>query len=109
MSGWEAGGGVSLDDALARLDDVEVAALVVTAIERDGMLSGPDLAGLGHVLDRSRHAVVASGGVSSAQDLRALGALAVGDRRLAGVIVGKALVDGVLGVEEAIAACAASG
>ena len=54
--------------------------------------------------------VVASGGVGSAGDLVALAALrsARGDR-LAGAVVGKALVDGRLGVEEAIAACATSG
>jgi phosphoribosylformimino-5-aminoimidazole carboxamide ribotide isomerase len=108
VAGWEAGGGVTLDDALGRLEDVEVAALVVTAIERDGMLGGPDTEGLGRVLERSRHAVVASGGVSSVADLRALGELERSGRRLAGAIVGKALVDGVMGLEEAVRACEAS-
>jgi len=108
VAGWESGVGVSLDEAVARLAQVELAALVVTSIERDGMLAGPDLAGLGHVLARSRHPVVASGGVSSAADLRALAGLVADGRRLEGAIVGKALVDGVLGIEEAVAACAAS-
>ena len=108
VAGWEAGGGVSLDEAIARLEEVDVAAVVVTAIERDGMLAGPDVDGLAHVLARSSHPVVASGGVSSAADLRTLAGLAADGRRLAGAIVGKALVDGVLGIEEAVAACAAS-
>jgi phosphoribosylformimino-5-aminoimidazole carboxamide ribotide isomerase len=109
VAGWKAGGGVTLDDALARLADVEVAALVVTAIERDGMLGGPDLDGLGHVLETTTHAVVASGGVSSVADLHALAGLERSGRRLAGAIVGKALVDGVVGIEEAVRACEASG
>jgi phosphoribosylformimino-5-aminoimidazole carboxamide ribotide isomerase len=109
VSGWAAGGGISLDDALARLDKVELAALVVTSIERDGMLQGPDTAGLARVVGRTRHDVVASGGVRSADDLRALGALRVHGRALAGAIVGKALVDGVLEIEEAVRACAVSG
>ncbi len=109
VSGWEHGGGVSLDEALTRLEDVEVAALVVTSIERDGMLDGPDTDGLAHVLAASRHDVVASGGVRSEHDLHALAALRAGGRSLAGAIVGKALVDGVLGIEEAVKACAASG
>jgi phosphoribosylformimino-5-aminoimidazole carboxamide ribotide isomerase len=57
--------------------------------------------------------VVASGGVGQADDLRSLAALtvAVGDgpRRLAGAIVGKALVDGRVTMEEALAACVPSG
>jgi len=109
LSGWEHGSGVSLDEALARLDDVDVAAVVVTAIERDGMLEGPDVGGLTHVLGRTRHQVVASGGVRSVEDLASLAALRVGERALAGAIVGKALVDGVLGIGEAVRACAASG
>jgi phosphoribosylformimino-5-aminoimidazole carboxamide ribotide isomerase len=109
VSGWESGGGVSLDDAVVRLDKVELAALVVTSIERDGMLQGPDIAGLARVIARTRHDVVASGGVRSADDLRALGAMRVAGRALAGAIVGKALVDGVLDIEEAVRACEASG
>jgi phosphoribosylformimino-5-aminoimidazole carboxamide ribotide isomerase len=109
VAGWEEGGGVSLDEVLSRLEEVDLAAVVVTAIERDGMLQGPDTAGLVQVLGRTRHPVVASGGVRSAEDLRALAGLRAGGRGLAGAIVGKALVDGVLGIEEAVRACAASG
>ncbi|MHB8681899.1 MAG: 1-(5-phosphoribosyl)-5-[(5-phosphoribosylamino)methylideneamino]imidazole-4-carboxamide isomerase [Acidimicrobiales bacterium] len=109
VSGWEQVGGVTLDALLARLDGVALGAIVVTAIERDGVAAGPDLRGLRGVLARSAHDVVASGGVRSAEDLRALGALEQSGRRLAGAIVGRALVDGSLDVEEAIAACAVSG
>jgi phosphoribosylformimino-5-aminoimidazole carboxamide ribonucleotide (ProFAR) isomerase len=53
--------------------------------------------------------VIASGGVGALDDLRALAALSVAGRRLAGVIVGRALYEGRFSVEEAIAACARSG
>lgn len=108
IEGWEKGSGTTLDDALARLRTVPVAAVVLTAIERDGVLQGPDLSGLADVLGVSTHPVIASGGVRSVDDLRALAALGAGGRRLAGAIVGRALVDGTLDVEEAVAACAAS-
>jgi phosphoribosylformimino-5-aminoimidazole carboxamide ribotide isomerase len=80
-----------------------VAAIVATSIARDGMLEGPDLPGLGHLLELTALPVVASGGVATLDDLRALARLP-----LAGVIVGKALVEGRFSVEEALAACAPS-
>ena len=109
VDGWQRGGGTSLVDALTQIERVPLAAVVVTAIERDGVLEGPDLAGLAAVLAATSHPVIASGGVRSVEDLVALGRLESDDRRLAGVIVGRALVEGTLEVEEAVAACAASG
>jgi phosphoribosylformimino-5-aminoimidazole carboxamide ribotide isomerase len=109
VSGWERGGGVTLAEALDGLVDVPIASVVVTAIERDGTLSGPDTVGLASVLALTGHSVVASGGVSAVADLVALASIDVGGRRLVGAIVGKALVDGLLTVEEAVAACAISG
>ena len=87
VRGWERPSGVTLRAALGRLAPVELGAVVVTAIDRDGMLGGPDLVGLRTVLDLSAHPVVASGGVRSPADLRALAALespASGGRGLAG-------------------------
>jgi phosphoribosylformimino-5-aminoimidazole carboxamide ribotide isomerase len=107
--GWERASGVSVPDALARLAGVPLAAVVVTAIERDGAMAGPDIAGLADAVASTAHDVIASGGVRSVEDLRALGALEAGGRRLAGAVVGRALAEGTLSVEEAIAACAASG
>lgn len=108
VDGWERGSGTSLADALARLEELPVAAVIVTSIERDGVLEGPDLQGLRLVLGSTAHEVVASGGVRSVEDLTALGRLDVDGRRLAGVVVGRALVDGTLDVREAVTACAAS-
>lgn len=108
LRGWTEGSGVTVLDAVARFEDAGVAAFVVTDIGRDGMLAGPDLPGLSEMLARTTIDVVASGGVGSLDDLRALAALTVDGGRLAGAIVGKAIYEGVFAVEEAVAACVPS-
>jgi phosphoribosylformimino-5-aminoimidazole carboxamide ribotide isomerase len=106
VRGWTEGAGVPLLDVVARFEDCGVAALVVTDISRDGMLSGPDLDGLAAVLASTSIPVVASGGVAGLGDLEALAGLRAGNRRLAGAVVGKALYEGAFSVEEALAALA---
>ncbi|GAC1533611.1 MAG: 1-(5-phosphoribosyl)-5-[(5-phosphoribosylamino) methylideneamino]imidazole-4-carboxamide isomerase [Acidimicrobiales bacterium] len=108
VRGWVSGSGVTTADVLARLGDAGAAAVIVTDIGRDGMLVGPDLAGLGAVLAWTDLDVIASGGVGSVADVEALAALRAGGRGLAGAIVGKAIYEGRLSVREAVAACAAS-
>lgn len=113
VRGWVAGagGGRTVADVVAALDGEPVAALVVTAIERDGTLEGPDIDGLGEVLDATSLPVVASGGVGGADDIARLAAYRSprSARTVAGVVVGKALADGRLSMEEALAACAPCG
>ena len=107
VRGWEEKGDVRLLDAVAWPEFANAAAFVVTDIGRDGTLAGPDLDGLASVLEVTTTDVIASGGVSSLSDLEALTSLESGGRRLAGVVVGKALYEGNFTVEEAMAACAA--
>ena len=102
--GWEEPSGRPIGALVERFEDAGVAAFVVTDISRDGMLTGPDVDGLAALVQRTEVPVIASGGVSSLDDLRALTQTGV-----AGAIVGKALYEGRFTVEEAIAACAASG
>ncbi len=109
VRGWLEGSGIDLFELLARFEDCGVAAFVITEIGRDGTFAGPDLDGLAAVLEATAVDVIASGGVGSAADLTALATLEAGGRGLAGAIVGKALHDGLFTVEEAMAACAASG
>jgi phosphoribosylformimino-5-aminoimidazole carboxamide ribotide isomerase len=106
VRGWVEGSGEDLIDVARGFDDAGVAALVVTEIGRDGTLEGPDLGQLAAVLDATGLAVVASGGVGTLDDLRALAALDVGGRRLAGAIVGRALYEGAFPVSEAVEATA---
>jgi phosphoribosylanthranilate isomerase len=77
---------------------------VVTDVRRDGTLTGPNLALLREVCARTAAAVVASGGVSSLEDLRAIAALA--PLGVEGAIVGKALYAGAFTLPEALTAVA---
>ena len=77
-------------------------AFVVTDISRDGTLAGPDVAGLAEVSAATSVPVIASGGVGTLDDLRALAAVP----GLAGVIVGKALYEGRFDVGAGLAALA---
>jgi len=99
--GWVSDGG-DLWDVLARLDAEGCARYVVTDVGRDGTLTGPNTDLLTAVCDRTAAPVVASGGVSSLADLRALAALTA--RGVEGAIVGKALYAGAFTLPEALAA-----
>jgi len=114
VRGWEQGTGRTVSEVLAEVADAGLSAVVVTAIERDGTLAGPDLDGLRAVLASTGIPVIASGGVGSVADIEELAGVVVedhdsGPRRLAGAISGKALVDGRMTVEEAVTACARFG
>ncbi|HEY3842918.1 MAG TPA: 1-(5-phosphoribosyl)-5-[(5-phosphoribosylamino)methylideneamino] imidazole-4-carboxamide isomerase [Acidimicrobiales bacterium] len=106
--GWLAGGGRSPAELLELWQGDPIGAVVATSIARDGMLGGPDLAGLAALLEETQFDVIASGGVGSLDDLAALAALTANGRRLSGVIVGKALVERRFSVREALSTCAAS-
>ena len=54
IKGWTEGSGLDIADAVARLDDSGAAAVVVTQIDGEGLLGGPDLAGLAELLDAHR-------------------------------------------------------
>jgi phosphoribosylformimino-5-aminoimidazole carboxamide ribonucleotide (ProFAR) isomerase len=97
---------LDIDEVLAPLEDLPLAAVIVTEIGRDGTLAGPDTVGLASVLALTALPVIASGGVSTLADLQALAALEGGGRRLAGVIVGKALYEHRFGVADALSAVA---
>jgi phosphoribosylformimino-5-aminoimidazole carboxamide ribotide isomerase len=89
IAGWKQDGGISVDEAAERCAQAGVTRLHCTAIDRDGSMSGPDLALLARVRDTSRLAVVAAGGIRSEADLGALAEL-----DLEGAVVGRALLEG---------------
>jgi 1-(5-phosphoribosyl)-5-[(5-phosphoribosylamino)methylideneamino] imidazole-4-carboxamide isomerase/N-(5'phosphoribosyl)anthranilate isomerase len=99
--GWTQDGG-ELFDVLARLDADGCARYVVTDVRRDGTLTGPNLDLLRSVCAATERPVIASGGVSTLDDLRALVTL-VPDG-VEGAIVGKALYAGAFTLPEALAA-----
>jgi phosphoribosylformimino-5-aminoimidazole carboxamide ribotide isomerase len=104
VHGWTQGSGEGVHDVLPRFADAGVAAVIVTEIGRDGTLEGPDVAGLTAVLGATEVDVVASGGVGTLGDIRVLAAVRVGERGLAGAIVGKAIYERRVAVRDAIAA-----
>jgi phosphoribosyl isomerase A len=101
--GWTSEGG-DLDETLARLDGDGCARFVVTDVTKDGTLTGPNLDLLRTVCARTDRPVIASGGVSSLDDLRAIAALA--PLGVEGAIVGKALYAGAFTLEQALEAVA---
>ena len=108
VHGWEAGSGVDWTYALRRLSATGAEAVVVTQIDVEGLMGGPDVAGLAEVLAATELEVIASGGVGTLDDLVALDAVTAGGRRLAGAIVGTAIYEGRVDVAEAVAALAGS-
>jgi 1-(5-phosphoribosyl)-5-[(5-phosphoribosylamino)methylideneamino] imidazole-4-carboxamide isomerase/N-(5'phosphoribosyl)anthranilate isomerase len=99
--GWTSEGG-ELWPTLERLDADGCARYVVTDVHRDGTLTGPNLALLRDVCAHTSAPVVASGGVSSLDDLRAIASLT--SLGVEGAIVGKALYAKAFTLPEALAA-----
>ena len=101
--GWTSEGG-DIWQTLDRLERDGCSRYVVTDVTKDGTLRGPNLELLEQVCARTDKPVVASGGISSLSDLRALsGMVGAG---VEGAIVGKALYAGAFTLEEALAAVA---
>jgi len=97
--GWTRDGG-DLWEVLARLDAAGCSRYVVTDVTKDGTLRGPNVDLLREVCARTDAPVVASGGISSLDDLRALRALV--PEGVEGAIVGKALYAGAFTLPEAL-------
>jgi phosphoribosylformimino-5-aminoimidazole carboxamide ribotide isomerase len=88
-------------DLARRLEDRGVAAFVFTDIHRDGMRSGPNVEATRELAEAVSVPVIASGGVSSLEDIERL--LPLEPLGVTGVITGRALYDGSLQLEEALA------
>jgi len=94
VRGWTETTGDRAVDLARAAAALGVETLIYTDTATDGMLQGPNLAAVSTLCDAVTCGVIASGGVRSAEDIRALKAL--GKSNLAGAIVGKALYDGVV-------------
>lgn len=97
--GWTKDGG-DLFEVLHRLEQAGCARYVVTDVTKDGTLRGPNLELLRSVMDRTEKPVVASGGISSLEDIANLAALV--PMGLEGAILGKSLYAGRFTLEEAL-------
>jgi phosphoribosylformimino-5-aminoimidazole carboxamide ribotide isomerase len=97
--GWTVGTGMPVLDAARRFEEAGVSLLVYTAAGRDGAMSGPDLQGARRVAAAASVPVVASGGISSLDEIRAVARL----RRagVVGAVVGRALYEHKFSVMQA--------
>ncbi len=98
--GWARDSGVTVTDLARSFEDAGVAAVIYTDINRDGAMSGPNIAATAALANAVSIPVIASGGVSSLDDLRALKSCGA---PLDGVISGRALYDGAIGLGQALA------
>ncbi|KIL97900.1 Phosphoribosylformimino-5-aminoimidazole carboxamide ribotide isomerase [Paramagnetospirillum magnetotacticum MS-1] len=99
VEGWAETSDLTVLELARKFEDCGVAALIYTDIDRDGVLAGPNVAATAALADAISIPVIASGGVSSLDDLRALKAYP----KLEGVISGRAIYDGRIDVAQAIA------
>ena len=101
VSGWLETGEISLPELLRRWDVPGLAGVILTSVDRDGTMSGPDLDTLRRVLGLTALPVTYSGGIGSLEHCRA-----VAEAGASGLILGKALYERPFTLEEAVAACA---
>jgi phosphoribosylformimino-5-aminoimidazole carboxamide ribotide isomerase len=107
VEGWSETSELSALDIARRFEDAGVAAIVHTDIARDGLLTGLDLASTIALADAISIPVIASGGLASLADIRAL--LEPRAAKLGGAIAGRALYDGRLNAAAALALITAHG
>ncbi|MGH2700025.1 MAG: 1-(5-phosphoribosyl)-5-[(5-phosphoribosylamino)methylideneamino]imidazole-4-carboxamide isomerase [Actinomycetota bacterium] len=107
--GWTVGSGMPLLDAVRIFAEAGVSMFVYTDVTRDGTMSGPNLGGVTRLAEETPLPVIASGGVGTLDELRAVARRS--DIGVRGVIVGRALYEGKFSVIEAVRAAdeAASG
>jgi len=106
VEGWAEISHLSAKELAQRFEDVGVAAIVYTDIERDGILKGLNLPATAELARTTKIPVIASGGLASIEDVKAL--LKPEYAMLEGAIAGRALYDGRLDAREALALIAAA-
>lgn len=98
VSGWTEQTDVTATDLAEQVRSTALGAIIYTDIARDGMMTGPNIPAIEQMLAATDVPVVASGGVGSLDDIRALSYLDVG-----GIIVGRALYEGNFTIADAVA------
>lgn len=104
LRGWEQDSGKDLRSMCTQMERLGLSTMICTDISRDGMLSGPDIELYRDLTEATGIKIIASGGVSCAEDIEKLAACGV-----VGVILGKALYEGVLTLKDARAASGQGG
>ena len=100
--GWQVATELKVAELASRFESSGAETAIVTEIQKDGTLEGPDLQGLSEMLAETSLPIIASGGLSSLQDLKDLIQLQNVGRKLSGVITGKALYEGEIELLKAL-------
>jgi phosphoribosylformimino-5-aminoimidazole carboxamide ribotide isomerase len=95
VKGWKESAGVKVADAIAQFKSIGIEEFLLTSIERDGTLEGPDIQTLADAAGSGAE-IIASGGIASIEDV-----IKVRCAGCASVILGKAMYDGKVSVERA--------
>jgi phosphoribosylformimino-5-aminoimidazole carboxamide ribotide isomerase len=106
INGWKEVTDISVESLARLFEDDGIGGIVYTDIGKDGMMGGVNMHATKNLADSVNVPIIASGGVSNIKDIEAL--LEAGERLsggITGVITGRALYEGTLGLEEAIALC----
>jgi phosphoribosylformimino-5-aminoimidazole carboxamide ribotide isomerase len=100
VTGWSEVARVTVPELLERWEALPLAGVILTSIDRDGTLAGPDLAGLGVARAATRHHLTYSGGIGRLADLGSVAAAGAD-----AVILGKSLLEGHFTLPAALASC----
>jgi phosphoribosylformimino-5-aminoimidazole carboxamide ribotide isomerase len=100
--GWQKETQLNIFDHSARLKSEGISEIIITNISRDGTLSGPDMALIEKVLQKSGLNLIIAGGITTVGDIKKLKDLK--NPAITGVIIGKALYEGTISLEEALLA-----
>ena len=98
ISGWKENSNLKTLDYLKKVNDYGVSRLIYTDINRDGMKLSPNFAETENIANNSNCPVIISGGVSSIEDIKK--ARELGNKNIEGIIVGKAIYDGDIKLDE---------
>jgi len=102
VRGWVEGTDQTASDLAQRMADAGVETIIYTDIATDGMLTGPNLDALEKILNTVSTSVIASGGVSQPDDIKDLAVMAMTHSNLVGAIVGKAIYEGRVDLDQAL-------
>jgi phosphoribosylformimino-5-aminoimidazole carboxamide ribotide isomerase len=100
VKGWKAAVDRDMKEILREAERIGIMAILCTNVARDGMLSGPDYEGLKEMMKITGIPVIASGGVTTIEDVKKLK-----DMGAWATILGKAVYEGLINIEEAVEVC----
>lgn len=99
VAGWTDSETTAVEQLLSGWDGLPLAAVILTSVDRDGTLAGPDLDALARTVALTRHQVIYGGGIGNLADVRAVAEAGAG-----GVIIGKAIYEGRVDLAAALQA-----